>query len=258
MAIPDDSQIDLTDNGDFIFPLGSVLIKEFSFSGQKIETRLLMKNEESKWDGYTYQWNEVQTEASLLEAGKIVKIGDIQYQIPNRVQCQTCHTASVNGAIGPEYRQLNIEKDYSQSLTKNQIDYLTEIEFLDNSVLNKKEQLTALPDYQSVAFTDEERVNSFVHSNCSNCHNPQGTDRTSIDFSWQGTEQWGTCDKDPEVSSLDVENAKLMAAGDPERSIIYKRLNTTEPYKMPPIGRSTISEEVVELFHNYITNVECK
>jgi hypothetical protein len=65
-------------------------------------------------------------------------------------------------------------------------------------------------------------------------------------------------DEDPEVSSLNVENTKLMAAGDPERSIIYKRLNTTKPYKMPPIGRSTISEEVVELFHNYIINVECK
>ena len=258
MAIPDETEIEVLDNGDFIYPVGSVLIKEFSIEDKKIETRLLMKNDLQKWAGYTYLWNDEQTEAELLPAGKTVYTAGIEYQVPNRVQCQSCHNSSINGAIGPEYRQLNFEHTYSESLNKNQIEYLVEIGFIKESLLDKKNDLPALPDYHLNDFTNEERVQSFAHSNCSHCHNPTGPARGSLDFTWQVKEQWGACNKDPEVSSLGVVDAKLIAPGSPEKSIIYKRLNTTELYKMPPIGRSTIQHDVTDLFKKYINEVECK
>lgn len=258
MAIPDGTEIEVLENGDFIYPVGSVLLKEFSLGGKKIETRLLMKNDTQQWNGYTYEWNEEQTDAQLLPAGKTVSVGDIDYQIPNRVQCQSCHNSSINGAIGPEYRQLNIEHAYSDTLTTNQIEYLTTIGFIDEAELSKKEVLTALPDYHLSDFTNEQRVSSFVHSNCAYCHNPAGPARGSLDFRWQVQEQWNACNKDPEISTLGVEGAKLIAPGHPDKSIIYKRLNTTELYRMPPIGRTTIQQDVVEFLGDYINEVECK
>ena len=258
MAIPDETEIQVLDNGDFIYPLGSVLIKEFSLENKKIETRLLMKNDTDKWAGYTYLWNDEQTEAELLPAGKTVYTADIEYQVPNRVQCQSCHNNSINGAIGPEYRQLNFEHTYSDTVTKNQIEYLSAIGFIKESLLEKKDELPALPDYHLSNFSNEERVQSFAHSNCSHCHNPSGPARGSLDFTWQVKEQWGACDKDPEVSSLGIEDARLIAPGNHEKSIIYRRLNTTELYKMPPLGRSTIQHDVTDLFENYIAEIECK
>jgi len=257
MAIPDDRQIDVLDNGDFIFPVGSVLIKEFSMGETIIETRLLMKNDTNDWAGYTYHWNDEQTDAVLLPAGKTVPIDGINYQIPSRIQCQSCHNDSINGAIGPEYRQLNFDHEYTDGITGNQIEYLTKISFLKDEELSKQEELTALPDYHLSDFTNTERMDSFVHSNCSFCHNPEGTARGSLDFRWQEVPLWNACNKEPEVSSLDIEDAKLIAPGQPEKSIIYKRLNTTELYRMPAIGRTTIQHDVVELLENYINEVEC-
>jgi len=258
MAIPDGTEIEVLENGDFIYPVGSVLLKEFSLSGKKIETRLLMKNDANQWNGYTYEWNNEQTEAVLLPAGKTVNVGDVEYQIPSRVQCQSCHNDSVNGAIGPEYRQLNIDHAYSDTLTKNQIEYLTTIGFIDEMALSKQQELTALPDYHLSDFTNEQRVSSFVHSNCAYCHNPTGPARGNLDFRWQVQDQWNACNKDPEISTLGVEDAKLIAPGHPNKSMIYKRLNTTELYKMPPIGRTTIQQDVVEFLGDYINEVECK
>jgi len=257
MAIPDGTQIELEEDGDFIFPIGSVLIKEFSMGETTIETRLLMKNDINDWSGYTYHWNDEQTDAVLLPAGKTVPIDGVNYKIPSRIQCQSCHNDSVNGAIGPEYRQLNFEHEYSNGVQENQIEYLTKIAYLPESALALQEELTALPDYHLSDFTNKERMDSFVHSNCAYCHNPEGTARGSLDFRWQEVPQWNACNKEPEVSSLDVEDAKLIAPGHPEKSIIYKRLNTTELYRMPPIGRTTIQHDVVEVLEDYINEVEC-
>lgn len=257
MAIPDESEITVTESGDFIYPVGSVLIKEFLLGGEKIETRLLMKNDIDTWNGYTYEWNETQTEAHLLPSGKTVVTEGIHYQIPNRVQCQNCHNSSINGAIGPEFVQLNFETEYKDGVKENQIAYLTDIGYLESSAIDKINELTVLPDYHDAAIENEQRVGSFVHSNCAYCHNPTGSARGDIDFSWPIKEQWNACNKDPQISTLGIPDAKLIFPGQPEKSIIYKRLNTTESYQMPPIGRSTIQHEVVDLLSLYINNVEC-
>ena len=41
MAVPDGTTIDLEADGDFSFPIGTVLIKEFQYQGQRVETRLV-------------------------------------------------------------------------------------------------------------------------------------------------------------------------------------------------------------------------
>lgn len=258
MALPDGESIDITDNGDFIFPVGSVLIKEFSLGGKKIETRLLMKNDTNVWNGYTYEWNAEQTEANLLPAGKTVMTEGINYKIPNRVQCQNCHNDSINGAIGPEFRQLNFDHEYPDGTSRNQIDYLVNLEILDEAATAKKDALLAYPDYHKDEFDDKTKLDSFFHSNCAYCHNPTGPARGSIDFTYKSLPYWNTCNKDPEISTLGIDGAKLVAAGEPEKSIVYKRLNTAELEMMPPIGRTTVQDDMVSVLHSFITNTDCK
>ena len=67
-------------NSVFSFPVGSVLIKTFSYepiNNQRserhlIETRLLIRKD-SGWDALTYVWDEEAQEASLALAGRTVK-----------------------------------------------------------------------------------------------------------------------------------------------------------------------------------------
>src|SRR5450432_1378272 len=66
LAIPDGSEVKIEDDGDWDFPAGSVLMKTFSVGGRKVETRLLMRHADGAWAGYSYEWNDGETDATLL------------------------------------------------------------------------------------------------------------------------------------------------------------------------------------------------
>jgi len=76
IAIPGDGKIDFTEKNGWNFPEGTVLVKTFLLdleeknpaSRRRLETRLLTK-QWGQWAGYTYRWNDEQTEAFLVEGG---------------------------------------------------------------------------------------------------------------------------------------------------------------------------------------------
>ncbi|MFT5758758.1 MAG: putative repeat protein (TIGR03806 family) [Alteromonadaceae bacterium] len=257
MALPEGKNISVDEDGDFIYPEGSVLIKEFSLEGKKIETRLLML-EGTDWSGYTYHWNDEQTDAILLSGGKSVPQDGFDYKIPSRSQCLQCHNTSTSFAIGPEIKELQKDHNYSEDHSVNQVHVLNDMGLLDEGVTEAMLSMQALPDYKDETFSDEERVSSYLHSNCAYCHNPTGPARGSLDFRWNKTPKWNACNVTPEISSLGIEDAKLIFPGSPERSIIYQRLNTVGLEKMPPIGRSTVDTMFVELMASYIRNETCE
>ena len=75
-AIPDGETITLDARGDFEFPAGSVTVKSFQLDGQLIETRLFVRHDDGSWAGYSYRWNEEQTEAFLLDGQELREVGD--------------------------------------------------------------------------------------------------------------------------------------------------------------------------------------
>jgi hypothetical protein len=74
LALPDDGAFTYAPNGTWAAPEGTILVKEFSLeleagnaaSARALETRFLVRRTDG-WDGYTYQWNDEQTEAYLLD-----------------------------------------------------------------------------------------------------------------------------------------------------------------------------------------------
>src|SRR5205085_1649523 len=67
IAIPGDGKIDVMPTRGWNFPEGTVLVKTFSLDNQRIETRLLTK-QQGQWVGYSYQWKDDQSDADLVEA----------------------------------------------------------------------------------------------------------------------------------------------------------------------------------------------
>jgi len=68
IALPGGEKIDYTSSNGWNFPNGSVLVKTFSLGDKKIETRLIAK-QSNDWHGYTYIWDEAQTDATLIPSG---------------------------------------------------------------------------------------------------------------------------------------------------------------------------------------------
>ena len=88
-------------NDVYQFPVGSVLVKTFSYTMQdgqkkKLETRLLL-HQEAGWKAHTYVWNEAQDKALLKVAGYSfddlnVLVMEIQkrfYRCPIRIKARS-------------------------------------------------------------------------------------------------------------------------------------------------------------------------
>ena len=136
MAIPHDPDrkgppIDMTVNRGWNVPDDTVLVKSFALHGQAgqpetrrwIETRFLVK-QQGEWFGYSYEWNDEQTDGLLVEnAGKDREftIRDPQAQnglrkqtwhYPSRTECMVCHSRAANFVLGLSSLQMNRDHDY--------------------------------------------------------------------------------------------------------------------------------------------------
>ena len=58
-------------SGDWDFPNGTVLMKNFRIGTRLIETRLFMRHPDGNWGGFTYEWNAQQTDATLVQGGAV-------------------------------------------------------------------------------------------------------------------------------------------------------------------------------------------
>ena len=260
MALPDKTSIELDEDGAFLFPPGTVLIKEFSLFGKRVETRLFARHESGDWAGYSYAWNEDETAAELVQAaGLQIELNGQSYTIPSRSQCMACHTEAAGRALGPEVRQLNRELTYpATGRTANQLTTLDVIGLLDRPLADVPENLEALAAINDASASFTDRALSYLHSNCSSCHRPDGGGRGPADLRYQPLEQMNICDVAPEVSDLGIEDARLLAPGDPQRSIISVRLGLLGPGAMPPIGKNLVDINAAAIVEEYITSVsEC-
>src|SRR5919106_788389 len=63
--LPPQTTIDASNLREWDLPVGTRFWKEFSFSGRRVETRLLWKASAARWVFASYIWNANQTEAVL-------------------------------------------------------------------------------------------------------------------------------------------------------------------------------------------------
>jgi len=239
IAIPDGTKIEVAPDGDWIFPVGTVLAKNFSIGCRLVETRLFVRHEDGGWAGYTYEWNEEQTDAFLLSNGRTVQVGDQEWAIPSRAACMQCHTAAAGRALGPETAQLDREIVWPTGRRSNIIDTLVHI-----GVLAAEPDRSAgpLPPPDGDAHV-EARAKSYLHSNCSSCHRPGGTGQGTADFRY-ATQlgEMGICDVEPQNGDLGVEGARLLVPGSPESSILALRMRSLASTRMPPVGTHVVDE----------------
>jgi hypothetical protein len=166
------------DDGKWVFPAGTVLVKNFMFpdagrpSGYRlVETRLFvhlaqaqsLEGVMTEWAGYSYQWDEAQNDATivgtLVDGSDIGNSGTFQvtptmgaatqtitWDYPSRGDCATCHmpilpaTTPTGGySIGPETRQMN---RVAAGDTVNQIDKFAALSMFETPP--SKPYLTAL------------------------------------------------------------------------------------------------------------------
>jgi uncharacterized repeat protein (TIGR03806 family) len=252
LALPDDARIEVADDGDFVMPEGTVLVKHFGFGARLHETRVLMRTA-SGWNGYSYRWNDAQTDAELLDAGfvEVLPESGVRWQYPRRSQCPECHTDAAGYTLGLEAHQLD---DAELSSLAEQVYF---VPGLDAAAIRRDRPLVAAPfGTGSVA----ERARAYLHANCSFCHRPGGPGGGDFDLRASlALAEMGICDVEPQARIWDIgvwEEQRLLAPSVPEHSTIYLRLSTLSVFRMPPLATGVIDGAGASLVAEWIRGVD--
>jgi mono/diheme cytochrome c family protein len=213
-------------------------MKTFWVDKKRVETRLLMHHPDGQWAGYSYEWNNDQTDAALLPAGKTKLVGGQTWTYPNRAQCVECHTDAAGRSLGPELAQLNRDFTYGNRVS-NQLDTIDHIGLLDSPVPSPAPRFPALDGQEPL----ETRARAYLHVNCSNCHRPGGTGQGPADFRFSSAfKSVGICNAAASQGDLGTSGALLLAPGKPEQSIVSLRTHALDVNRMPPLASHLVDD----------------
>ena len=183
LGLPNGTTIAVDASGDFELPNGTVLMKHFRLAGRLVETRLFMRHTDGEWAGYTYEWNAQGNDATRVTGGKTVSVNGQDWVFPSEAQCLACHTSAAGRALGLEIAQLNGALLYPQTgRVANQIVTLNSVQMFNPPVTAAPSALPALPDPSGGAGTLQERARAYLHTNCAQCHRPNGGTPTNLDL----------------------------------------------------------------------------
>lgn len=257
----------------FDFPEGTVIIKNFYYPAdfrkpdeniRIIETRLLIL-ENGNWKALPYVWNNEQTEAYLDVAGENLRVSwthfdgtkrSVLYSVPNMNQCKGCHERNDKIVlIGPTARQLN---GSMKGQKENQLTRLASLGYLKN--LPETHHIPQLANYEDENASLNSRARAWLEVNCAHCHRPDGPAKTSgLHLLADVTNNFELgIGKPPVAAGRGSGGLKYsIVPGNPDASILYFRINSTDPgVMMPELGRKIIHEEGVSLIRDWISKME--
>jgi uncharacterized repeat protein (TIGR03806 family) len=254
MALPDGTTTTVTPDGRIDFPIGSVLMKTFSLGNDRVETRLLMRHDDGDWAGYSYEWNDDQTDAFLLPSGKTKAVAGQMWTFPSRVDCLRCHTAGAGRTLGLELGQLNGDFVYpSTRRSANQLATLEHIGIFAAALGAEPSALPAYPPpYGEGPLTS--RARAYLHANCAGCHRTGGgAARSTMDLRYATPfADTKTCLAPAQIDDFGLPDARLIKPGSPERSILALRVHATDVKRMPPLGRGIVDPQGAALLDDWI------
>ena len=274
IALPGNSQIEFAAERGWNFPEGTVLVKTFSLdlevdnpaSRHRIETRLLVR-QSGEWMGYTYAWNEAQTDATLVGKNGMKRVftirdtltsGSLQKQrwhYPSRAECMVCHTRAANFVLGLTTLQMNKIHDYG-SVSDNQLRTLSHLGVFTQPLSKRPEAYPKLVSPYDLNESLEARARSYLHVNCANCHVKEGGGNSLIELDFTiKRDEINIFGIHPQHSTFGIKDARLIAPGSPERSIIYYRVSHRGDGQMPPLGTSKVDNQAVQLLGDWIAKM---
>ena len=294
LALPHDSQIEFdgitypqpapgAPHG-WKFPDGTVAVETISMemevgkpaSRRRLETRILhyekLSGDENVgdqfWRGYTYVWNDEQTDAVLLEdtLGRDLKlkikdraapngVRTQTWRLPSRAECTVCHNMAAKYVLGINTLQINRDIAHDGG-RENQLAMFQRLGLFSEDLPSTPEQLPHLVDPHDDSQELNARGRSYLHANCSHCHRKWGGGNGEfLLLSTVKLEEMGVANVKPEQGGFFLSDAQLIDPGHPYRSVLLYRTSKLGPGRMPRIGSLVVDRQGVALLHDWIAGL---
>jgi uncharacterized repeat protein (TIGR03806 family) len=262
------------------FPNGTVAVKTFFLemeqgnpaSRRRLETRILHFEQmpgteevgDQYWRGYTYVWNDEQSDATLLDAAGLDRAYTIKdarapggmrkqtWHFPSRAECTLCHTMPAKYLLGVNTRQLNKDHDYG-GVVANQLRTFEHLGLFTKPLPKPPEKLPRLYDPEDGKVDLDRRARSYLHANCAHCHMKWGGGNTEFQLlTTLPLKDLGIVDTKPAHGTFDVKDGRVLVPGHPERSLIHKRMALLGLGRMPHVASLVVDDKAVKLIGDWI------
>ncbi len=270
-AFPDQSGVSVASEskgvvlrGHWEFPAGAVLAKTYSLdlergnpsTRRRIETQIL-HFDGSLWGTYSYRWNADQIDAELVPkegAESVFKVtdsaapgGEINqpWRFYSRSECGRCHTLMNHFAQGFSALQL----DRATSREKgDQLDAFIQLGLTPPE--------PAFADPHGTVGSLEVRARSYLHANCSACHrfNSGGGVPSFMNIEL-ALKEANLIDARAVQGDLGLPDARVIASGDPCRSVLLYRMATAGSGHMPYLGSHLVDDRGLLLIRDWIASL---
>jgi putative heme-binding domain-containing protein len=265
VAIPGTASPRIED-GKQMFPKDTVLVRTFSLDApdskrRRIETQVLHFTG-LRWNGYSYRWNDDQTDAELVDAagaeqnftvadpsapaGRREKV----YHFPSRAQCAACHNSFAEFTLAFTAQQLG----QAGASGSDRLSYFRDLRLLPPKSPENRPALAGLS-----AENAEAAARSYLHVNCSHCHRFGGGGSALIDLRYElPLPQARTVDQPPTLGDFGIKAARIIAPGDPARSVMLYRMAKLGRGRMPHIGSYEVDREGLQLMARWVRQLKAQ
>jgi putative heme-binding domain-containing protein len=242
-----------------------VLVKQLSLpvgdDSLKVETQVL-HYENDTWHPYSYLWNEDGKDAELVEStgrNRTLKVpgknGPVErtWHVNAVNECRLCHNAESRNVLGFVPQQLTRSVPGSKGV--NESTWLTAMGVLKNDFRQREDDPANLVDPHDSKQQLDDRARSYLHVNCSMCHQPGGNAivsfflRRDLPFDKLNT------NKGTGIGTFGMRDAKIIAPGDPYRSVLMYRFSKLGYARMPYIGSQVVDSKGVALIEEWIKSL---
>ncbi|MEM9235453.1 MAG: Ig-like domain-containing protein, partial [Verrucomicrobiota bacterium] len=269
-------QITFSENGNWLFPEGTVLMKHFELPiddddptlTTRLETRFIVCLAGGQKYGFTYRWRPDQSDADLLTGGETgdytINDGEpgerIQtWAFPSRSDCLLCHNDASGQALGVRTHQLNGYYLYPDTgIEANQLLTWSHLGMFDQTLT-----VSQVEDYLQARGLDdhnaplEHRVRSYIDSNCAHCHRPGGPGgnfdgRLSTPLLGQNI-----INRAPSFYQGLAPDGLYIKPDDIPNSIFHYRMDHALPSTnaMPPVAKNVVDENSVTRIASWIDSL---
>lgn len=264
-------------SGAVFFPKNGVVVRTLSLetergrpqSRRRLETQLLHFGG-TVWNGYSYAWNDEQTDAVLVPSSgsdRTLTVIDAEapggqrkqtWHYPSRAECMTCHNPWAGQTLAFNLPQIDRDHDYGGA-RDNQVRALEHagfIELLHNPEDGDSDHFQMprrLTDPNDAKASLDDRARSYLHVNCAHCHRFGAGGSVDLELKYDTPlDHMKVLEVRPVQGTFEMPNAQILAPGDPYRSVLYYRMAKLGPGRMPHIGSEVVDRGGTHLIRDWV------